>query len=73
MDYISTPVIATFDVGATSTTINIPVTKDTILEQPETFNLSFSIPSSLSGRVHPGNPNTATGIIIDSTGKIIYQ
>ena len=72
MDYTSTSIDATFAVGSTNTTINIPVIEDNILEPPETFSLNFNIPLSLRNRVHAGSPNTATGSIEDSTGKTIY-
>ena len=62
MDYTST--------GTTSTTINIPVTNDSIVEEPESFNLSFSIPSSLSEVVVPGSINSAIGTITDNTGML---
>ena len=52
------------------TTVNVPVTGDSIAEEMETFNLNLSIPSSLSGRVTPGNITTATATIVDDTGKI---
>ena len=52
------------------TTIDVPVTMDNTAEEMETFNLNLSIPSSLSGRVTPGNITTATATIIDDTGKI---
>ena len=52
------------------TTIDVPVTKDNIAEEMETFNLNLSIPSSLRGRVIPGDIVTATVTIIDQTGKI---
>ena len=52
------------------TTIDVPVTLDNIAEEMETFNLHLSIPSSLSGKVTPGNITTATATIIDETGKI---
>ena len=56
--------------GADSTTINVPVTKDTIVEEMETFRLNFSILSSLNGRVTLGDITVATVTIIDETGKI---
>ena len=71
MDYNSTPINATFVVGSTNTAINIPVTRDSILEQSETFRLNIIIPSSIRSRVHPGSPSTATGNINDSNGKTI--
>ena len=71
MDYDSTPIDATFVAGTNITTINISVIKDDIVEKSETFDLSFSIPSSLSGQVMSGTINKATGGIIDTTSKII--
>ena len=52
------------------TMIDVPVTKDDIAEGMETFNLTLTIPSSLSGRVTPGDIVTATATIIDETSKI---
>ena len=69
MDYTSTPVIATFAAGTANTTVNVPVTKDEILELSESFSLTFTVPFMLSTRVLVGDPNTATVNIIDSTGK----
>ena len=68
-DYTSTLINATFPVGTDSTTINVTVTKDDIAEETETFNLNFSLPLSLSGKVIPGVITTATGTIVDDTGK----
>ena len=58
--------------GDDSTTINVPVTKDTIVEEIETFRLNLSIPSSLNGRVTLGDINVATVTIMDDTGKIKF-
>ena len=52
------------------TTIDVPIAMDNIAEEIETFNLNLSIPSSLRGRVIPGDIVTATVTIIDQTGKI---
>ena len=71
MDYISTPINVTFKARATSTTVNVPLINDSIAEGPETFDLSFTIPSSLSGRVILGAITKATGNITDDTGKEI--
>lgn len=73
MDYTSTSINAIFAVGSTSTIINIPVIQDDILEPPETFSLSLSIPPSFRNQVHTGIPNTASGSIEDSTGKTIIN
>ena len=72
VDYTSTPIIATFTANTNRTTINVSVTKDVIAEESETFNLNFTIPSSLSGWVIPGNITTAVGNITDDTSKMIW-
>ena len=70
MDYISTPITATFPAGMNSTTINVPINKDNIAEESETFDLSFTIPSSFKA-VFPGKINRANGTIIDNTSKYL--
>ena len=69
MDYDSNPIMATFTAGSTSATVDVPVTVDSILEKPETFNLSFIIASSLQGQIMPGVNTTAVGTILDDTSK----
>ena len=71
MDYDSTPLNATFTAGSTSTIVNVPVIKDDIAEKSETFNLNFTIPSSLENRVISGTITTAVGNITDNTSKKI--
>ena len=71
MDYTSTPIIASFAIGATNTTVNIPVTKDNTAEESETFDLTFIIPPSLRGQVIPGKITSAVGVITDDTSKIV--
>ena len=73
MDYISTPITATFPAGATSVTIDVPVTVDNIVEQKETFDISFTIPSSLSDQVSPGKITEAVGAIQDNTSKFLIK
>jgi len=69
VDYISTPITATFIAGTTSTMIDVPVASDNISEGLETFNLRLTnISSSLSG-VEPGEDfTTAIVQIVDTTG-----
>ena len=43
---------------------------DNIVEGDETFSMSLNIPSSLGPRIITGLVHSATGIIIDSSGKI---
>ena len=71
VDYVSTPIIATIAANATSTTINVPVTKDNIAEESETFDLTFIIPPSLRSQVIPKRITKAVGVITDNTSKII--
>ena len=73
IDYSSTPIKATFAAESTSTTVNVSVIKDDIVESSETFNLNIMIPSSLSSRVLPGRLNETVGRITDSTGKLLYN
>ena len=69
MDYDSTTITATFTAGSTSTTVNVPVIMDNIAERPEEFDLTLTIPSSLTGQVISGNIINAVGIITDNTSK----
>jgi len=68
VDYTSTLITATFIAGATSTTIDVPVTIDAISEDSETFDLRFIIPPSQS-HVVPGNITMAVGNIADTTSR----
>ena len=67
VDYASTSITANFTAGTNSTTINIPVTMDDIVEGTEMFNLGIIIPSSTED-VILGKQNTAIVHIYDSTG-----
>ena len=69
MDYDSTAINATFTAGYTSAMVNVPVTVDGIVERPETFDLRFTILSSLQRQIMPGVNTTAVGIILDDTSK----
>ena len=59
--------------GTNSTTVNIPVIDDDIVEGDEMFNITLSLPSSLNGAgVVLANDHdivSATGIIIDTTSE----
>ena len=67
MDYTSTPITATFTAGTTSTTVNIPLTMDDVVEGTEMFNLNITIPLSENG-TRLGKQSTAIVYIYDSTG-----
>ena len=72
VDYTSTLINATFAANTTSTTINVPVTRDNIAEQSETFDLTLTIPPSLSDQVIPKKITKAVGVITDDTSKIVW-
>ena len=71
VDYTSAPIDATIATNTTSTTINVPVNKDNIAEESETFDLTLTIPPSLNSQVVPGKITTAVGVITDDTSKIV--
>ena len=71
MDYDSAPIDATFTAGTTSTIVTVPLINDSIAEEPETFDLNFTIPLSLSDQVIPGTTTEAIGNITDDTGKTV--
>ena len=73
VDYTSTPIYATFAASTTRTTINVPVSKDNIAEQSETFDLTFTIPSSLRSQVIPGYITKAVGRITDNTSRSLIE
>ena len=57
--------------GATTTTINISLTNDSVVEESEIFDLTLTIPSSsISGQVVLGANAKAIGNISDDTCKI---
>ena len=69
MDYISTPLLATFSASTTTANINVPISEDDIIETEEVFNLTFTIPLSINDMIITGTERIATGVIIDSTSK----
>ena len=71
MDYNSTPLNATFTAGSNSTVVNVPVIKDDIAEESETFDLNFIIPLSLEDQIMSGTITEAVGNITDNTSKKI--
>ena len=70
VDYYTTPITATFIAGTTTTAVNVSLINDTIVEGPETFDLTITILSSLNDRVILGTVTKATGNITDNTGRI---
>ena len=69
-DFDATTQTVTIIAGTNSSTINITVINDDIVEGNETFNMSFSLPSSLSPGITTGAITNATASIIDTTSKL---
>ena len=67
IDYNSGPYIVTFPVGQTTTSFNVPINDDDILENVEYFGLSI-IPESLPTSVNY-IPSQSTVIIAGNVGK----
>ena len=67
MDYAPDPITAIFVAGTNSTTINVPVIMDDIVEGTEMFNLNIISPPSDSDIILD-RQTTATVNIYDSTG-----
>ncbi|XP_065893096.1 FRAS1-related extracellular matrix protein 2-like isoform X2 [Dysidea avara] len=63
-DFTSSSVTAVFSTGSISSTISIPVSRDNIVEGPETFNLGLRFSDTT---ITAGARSTATGQIDDST------
>ena len=68
-DFTSNPLTATLPAGATTTTVRVPVMSDNIVEGDEMFSMNLTVPSSLGPGIVAGSVTSATGIIVDSTGK----
>ena len=68
MDYTSGPYTVTFPAGQTTTTFDVPINDDNILEGNENFMLTIS-PSSLPINVVVGDPSQATVTILDNDRK----
>ena len=72
IDYNSATQIATIIAGANTSTVNIAVTDDNIVERNETFNIGLALPSFLGPRIITGNITSATATIIDTSSKHYY-
>lgn len=71
MDYTSTPITATFPAGVNSTTINIPVISDNIVEENETLQLKIFVPVPTKYAVESGN--SALIIITDNSSTYVHM
>ena len=71
IDYNPDSVDAVFAAFDTSATVGIPILLDNEAEEDEQFGLTIAIPSELNTMLSLGNPSDATGIITDSSGKLL--
>ena len=67
MDFDSADEMAKIVAGSNRSVVNITVIDDNIVEGDEMFNMSLTVPSSLSPGVVTGSVTSATGIIMDSS------
>ena len=67
MDYSSTSVSATFPAGVNSTTVNVPVISDNIVERNETLQLEVYVPVPAKYAIKTGKPSKAIAVITDSS------
>ena len=71
VDYISTPITATFPAGVNSTTVDVPVIIDNVVEENETLQLEIFLPAPVKFAVQLGNPAKAIAIITDSSSMYV--
>ena len=69
-DYDTGPYIVVFHVGVTSTTFNVTIINDNILELDENFNLTMS-PSTASNVILGQNYQTRINIMNDDSKYIV--
>ena len=68
-DFDSTTQTAVITAGTNSSTVNIAVTDDDIVEGDETFTMNLNVP--VSPGVVAGDITMATGTIIDTTSGLM--
>ena len=68
-DFNSSTQTATIIAGKNSTTVNITIMNDTIIEGNESFNMSLNVPSSVGPGIKLGDRSKAIGVIIDTTSE----
>ena len=70
VDFNSATQTATITAGSSSSTINITVNDDNIVEGDEMFTMTLNVPTSPG--ITAGSITMATATIIDSTSKLHY-
>ena len=57
----------------TTSSVNVSVISDMIVEEAEEFILALNVPSSLGPAITAGDRDTAVGVITDSTSEYIVM
>ena len=72
IDFDSASQNVTIIAGTNSSTLNITVINDNIVEENETFNMNLTVPSSLGPGITTGHITTATATIISTNSKLYH-
>ena len=70
VDFNSTMQTVTITSGSNSSTINIAVMNDNIVEGDETFTMKLNVSASLGPVIVPGTITMATANIIDTSSRL---
>ena len=70
IDFDSALKTVTIIAGTNSSTVQITVIDDSIVEENETFSMSLTVPTSLGPRISAGNITSATATIIDTSSEL---
>ena len=70
VDFNSAMQTVTITSGSNSSTINIAVINDDIVEEDETFTMKLNVPASLGPGIVPGVITMATANIIDTSSRL---
>ena len=71
VDFNSTTQTAVIKAGTNSSTVNITVINDTIVEGDEMFTVNLNVPSSLAPGIMAGDIIMATVTIIDTSSTYV--
>ena len=69
VDFNSTMQTVTIVAGTNSSTLNVTLNDDDIVEENQTFKIALLVLSSPGSKITPDAMRNATGIIIDTNGK----
>ena len=72
IDFDSNPITATFSPSSRQAIVQIPLTQDAEIEQPEMFNIDLMLDTT-NPSIMLGFISTARGTIEDSTGNVVIN